>query len=115
MIRERPVVDQAQVEAGRERVGVGLHPALGRHPRVAQRVGRAHVGELEALDEFARVDRLLVDLDPVPDAHHPQLGVALAQPALDLRRFRGHDEQGVRGPDLVVACRPARWRAQRSR
>ena len=41
--------------------------------------------EPEALDELARVDRLLVDLDPLADAHHPQLRVVLgASQRLDL-------------------------------
>ena len=45
------------------------------------------VSSPKSLDELARIALLLVDLDVLADAHHPQLGVLVAQPALDLRRL----------------------------
>jgi hypothetical protein len=87
---------------------LGRHPALGCHPGVAERVAPRDVGEPEALDEVTRIDRLLVDLDPLADAHHTQVGVVAAQPALDVGRRRGDDEQRVRGAHVGPDTGPQR-------
>ena len=81
MVRERAVVHEAQVEAGRERVRVlGRDAALGRHARVSERVAALHVVEPEALREPLGPAHLLVDLDGRARAHHAQLGVVLGEP-----------------------------------
>ena len=45
---------------------LGRDPALGRHPRVAERVGAAQVVELERVREHLRQADVLVDLDHLP-------------------------------------------------
>ena len=96
VVRKRPVVDQAEVEPGRERVRVlRRHAALGRHPRVAKGVRPGHVREPKALDELPRRPGLLEDLDRLARAHHAQLGVALVEPRLGLGRIGLHHDHGM--------------------
>ena len=98
VVRERPVVDEADVLARRERMRAGgRHPALGRHPRVAEAVGALEVLEGEALGELARPPSLLVDLDRPARAHDAKLGVPFANPGLGLSRLRLHGQDGVGG------------------
>jgi hypothetical protein len=70
---------------------------------VAERVAALHLVEGEALDEVARRPGLLEDLDRLAGAHHPQLGVALAQPGLDDLGVRLHHDHGVAGAQLGLA------------
>ena len=101
VVRQRAVVHEAQVEAGRERMrALRGHLALGRHARVAEAVGAGHRGEVEALHEPARVARLLEDLDPRAGAHHAQVRVACAHLRDDIARLAvEHDDRvtGVHG------------------
>ncbi len=67
VVGERPVVHQAQVEPGRERVRVLRgHPALRGHPGVPESVGAVHLLEPKGLDEVLRRSGLLEDLDVAP-------------------------------------------------
>ena len=91
VVRQRAVVHEAEVEAGRERVRA---PAVVTRLSVAIRVcpsawRAAHVLEARsARTNVARVARLLVDLDPLAGAHDPQVGPVRAQPRLRARRRR---------------------------
>src|SRR6266545_7959341 len=103
VVRERAVVYQAQVEPRRERMRpLGRHPALRRHPGVAEAVAAFDVAEPELLDECLRTTDLLVDLDHASRAHHPQVGAVPSDPVLHLACFRLDDDHGVIGPDTSL-------------
>ena len=105
VVRQRAVVDQAQVEPGGERVRVlGGDPALGRHPRVAERVAAGDLGQREARARTRPGARPPCrSRSSAPGAHQRQLGMVGAQPGLDLVGL-GRDHERRRG-----------WRAPRAR
>ena len=110
VVRQRAVVDQAQVQPGRERVRVlGRDPALGGHPGVAERVAAGDLGQREALHEPRRQTGLLVDLDRAPRAHQRELGMALGQPRLRVVGIRRDHEHRVASRARAEA-RPRRTR-----
>ena len=96
VVRERAVVDEAEVVAGRERMRpLGRDAALRRHARVAERMRPPEVLERERARELLRKPRLLVDLDDPARAHDPEVGPVLANPALGVGGVRVDDEDRV--------------------
>ena len=103
VVGQRAVVHEAQVEPGRERMrSVGRDPALGRHPRVAERMAAGQLRQAEPLDELDRQPDLLVDLDHGARAHHPHLGVGILDPLLGGVGRHLKPEDGVIGAVLDV-------------
>src|SRR5436305_961163 len=79
VVGERPVVHEAEVVSGRERVRpFGRDAALGRHARVPEPVRAGEVAELERLSESARPADFFVDLDHAPGGHDAQIRVTRA-------------------------------------
>ncbi len=102
VVRERAVVDEAQVEARRERVrALGRDPALGRHPRVAERVAAVQVRELERLRKHLGQPDVLVDLDHLTRAHHAEVVAGQTHPGLGLGGIPRDDDDGVARADGV--------------
>jgi hypothetical protein len=66
------------------------------------------VAERELTDELLGAASLLVDLDRLPGAHHPQLGVGAADPGLRAGCFGIDDEDGVTRPDARLGRAPER-------
>ena len=74
---------------------LGRHPTLRRHPGVSERMRASEFLERERLRELLGKAGLLVDLDHLPGAHHPQVGPLLTNPRLRFRRVRLDDEHRV--------------------
>ena len=80
VVGQRAVVHEAEVEAGREGVGMlGRDRALGRHAGMAEAMRAVELGQPEAGHHVLRPALLLEDLDGFADAHETDLRVTLGQ------------------------------------
>ena len=101
MVRQRPVVHEAEVEARRKWVRAGgRNLRLGGHPRVAKSVRAVERLDVERLDEGLGATDLLVDLDRLTRAHDLDVGVALLDPRLDRRSLGMRNDHGMVGAAL---------------
>src|SRR5262245_19423177 len=101
VVRERAVVDEAEIEPGGEGMRAFRgHPALRGHACVAERVRAVEVLECEPAHEFLRPPRFLVDLDRPPGAHNAELRVGLPHPPLRGLCLGPDCEDGVARADL---------------
>src|SRR5439155_17372315 len=103
VIRERTVVNQAEIEPGRERVrAFGGHAALGGHPRVAEAVAPFDVTEPELLHKRPWTADLLVDLERPACAHDRHVLALASDPVLRLLLLALHHEHGRVRPDPAL-------------
>ena len=88
---------------------LGRDAALGRHPRVAERMGSAEVRELELLGEHLGKTDILVDLDHAARAHHPKIISCTSHARLRIAGVAGHDDHRMaRTHGIDLAPDPAR-------
>src|SRR6266436_6650711 len=81
MVRQRAVMDEAEIKTGRERMGVfGRHRTFGRHSRVAECVRAGPMLEVEALCNRVRQTDILEYLDALTNAECAELGVTTGKP-----------------------------------
>ena len=108
MVRQRSVMHEALVDAGRKRMrAVGRHRRFRRHPGVADAVGAGHVLERETLGDDARQPDFLVELHPAAGADHANTRAMGGQPVahflFGVLRDRQHQ---VRAALRMAECLP---------
>ena len=91
MVRQRSVVHQTGIGAGRKRVrAFGRHGTFGRHPRMRHRMGTRPARQMQPFGHRVRISDPLEQLHRRTDAQHADIGCIGNQPVarrLPIRRL----------------------------
>ena len=110
VVRQRPVMHEALVGTGRERVSAERrHGRFRRHAGVSDPVRSGHGVEVEAPGDRVRKPDLLVDLDRVTGRHDAQGGMAVADELPGFGGLLGRDVEHA----MAAAPREADLRTDR--